>query len=59
MSRLQSLALPAFLCSIFALSGCGGVPAEATGDPVPDDYQEQQMKAQQKAMEEAMKNAGQ
>ena len=45
----------AILLGLFYISGCGGasVPAEATGDPVPVDYQEQQMKAQEEAMKKA------
>jgi hypothetical protein len=40
-----------------SITGCGGVPEEASGTPVPETYQEDQMKAQKAAQEAAMKNA--
>lgn len=46
------------LMFVVGVSGCGGVPSEATGTPVPDDYEEQQMKSQKAAQEAATKNAG-
>lgn len=39
-----------------SIVGCGGVPDEASGTPVPEDYQQQQMAAQKAAQEAAMKN---
>lgn len=54
-SFLTSLSAVLLLCTTI---GCGsGAPAEATGDPVPADYEQQQQAAQKAAQEEAMKNA--
>lgn len=44
--------------TLFAFAGCGsGAPAEASGEPVPTDYEEQQAAAQKAAQEAAMKNS--
>lgn len=43
---------------VVCISGCGdGAPSEASGDPVPADYEAQQAEAQKAAQEAAMKNA--
>lgn len=48
------------LLSLFSFVGCGvgDPPAEASGQPVPATYEQDQMASQQKAMEEALKNQG-
>lgn len=55
----RNLLFSAFvLLGLFAAVGCGsGVPAEASGEPVPADYEQQQQAAQKAAQEAAMKNA--
>lgn len=59
MNFSRNLFLMACLFLTLSVAGCGSEPpAEASGDPVPVDYEENQMAAQQKAMEEAMKNRG-
>lgn len=59
MNFSRNLFLMACLFLTLAALGCSGEPpAEATGEPVPIDYADQQQEAQQKAMEEAMKNRG-
>ncbi|MGB4707101.1 MAG: hypothetical protein WBH28_01455 [Fuerstiella sp.] len=45
------------MAMFMSITGCGGVPEEASGTPVPETYQEDQMKAQKAAQEAAMKNA--
>lgn len=58
-TMLRTLYATVFLLSIVSVPGCSSEPpAEASGEPVPADYGEQQAAAQQKAMEEAMKNQG-
>ena len=54
MNFSRNLFLMACLFLTLAALGCSGEPpAEATGEPVPIDYADQQQEAQQKAMEEA------
>lgn len=59
MNFSRNLFLMACLFLTLSVVGCGGEPpAEASGEPVPIDYADQQQEAQQKAMEDAMKNRG-
>ena len=59
MSMLRSFLLSGLVTvALFAFAGCGsGAPAEASGEPVPANYEEDQAAAQQAAQEAAMKNA--
>ncbi|MEP3480025.1 MAG: hypothetical protein ABJZ55_12315 [Fuerstiella sp.] len=56
---LKQFLLSSFAATaLVAFAGCGsGAPAEASGEPVPADYEANQAAAQQAAQEEAMKNA--
>lgn len=56
---IRNILLSTFaVTALFITAGCGsGAPAEASGEPVPADYEEKQAAAQKAAQEAAMKNA--